>query len=69
MIKGLLQSEWVQFVIPAKAGIQYPPLNLSEIHGSKNSLPQISPVRILLLDQFQLPAPVPFLHLFFSANG
>jgi hypothetical protein len=22
---GLLQSEWVQFVIPAKAGIQYPP--------------------------------------------
>jgi hypothetical protein len=54
---------------PRKRESSIPPLNHSGIHGSKNSLPQISPVRILLLDQFQLPVPVPLLHLFFSANG
>ena len=60
-------SEWVNFVIPAKAGIQEPALNPSGAPASKNPLPQISPVRILLLDPFQLPDPVPLFYLLFPA--
>ena len=60
-------SEWVIFVIPAEAGIQDPALNPSGTPASKYPLPQISPVWILLLDQFQLPGPVPFFYLFFPA--
>src|SRR6266404_1396724 len=47
-------------VIPAEAGIQRFVRNFSN-----NPFPQVLPIRILFLDQLQLPRPVPLLHLFF----
>jgi hypothetical protein len=50
-------------VIPAQAGIQIRTLAIQQL------IPQIAPLGIVILDQLQLPGPIPLFDLLLATNG
>ena len=56
-------------IIPASAGIQSRGLGSADIQALNNLFIQIPPIRVLLLDEPQLPTTAPFLQLLLALNG
>ena len=64
-----VDSHLVLHIIPALAGIQSRGLGSAGIQTSNNLFIQIPPIRVLLLDEPQLPTTAPCLQLLLTLNG
>jgi hypothetical protein len=63
MVRAGRDHSKTPIVIPAKAGIPLPSSQPDEL------IVPVNPVRIVLLDQFDLPGPKPFLDRFLARDG